>query len=174
MKLSQPDRRSCGAASLVMARRLADPDYADRVRDQAGFAREVRSLHRRVTSLVDSAGGLQVPWLRAIGTPPWAAGRELRLLTGADYSIHSVRLVGQAWEHLQRASPQRPAAAFIGDRLCPRHVVLVAKVLDDAAWTYEPSSGVVTLVSRRRWDEGPLRLAGWDQPWLVVAPDVSR
>ncbi len=171
MKLTQPDRRSCGAASLIMARRLADPVYAARTRDQVLFAREVTRLHRRLTSLVDSAGGWQVPWLRTIGTPPWAVARELRLATGADYSIHTAHAPGAAWPHLQRASPQQPVAVYIGDRLCPRHVVLVVEVVDDGVWTYEPSSGVVMLLSRPRWHDGPLRVAGWDQPWLVVAPD---
>ncbi len=176
MKLIQPDRKSCGAAALVMARRLSDPDYGERINQQSAFSREVRSLHQRLTSLVDTAGGFQMPWLRTIGTAPWAAARELRLITDTDYSIHSVRLAGQSWEYLQHASAKRPMAAYIGDRLCPRHVVLVAEVVDDAAWTYEPHSGLVTLISRRRWTEGPLRVAGWDQPWLVVAPDdaISR
>lgn len=156
-----------------MARRLSDPDYAARINQQDTFAREVKTLHHRLTSLVDTAGGFQMPWLRIIGTAPWAAARELRLLTGAHYSTHSVRVAGQVWEHLQRASPGRPVAAYIGDRLCPRHVVLVAEVSEGSAWTYEPHSGVVTLVSRRRWSEGPLRIAGWDQPWLVVAPDEA-
>ena len=170
MKLTQPDRRSCGAAVLVMARRLMRPDYAAQVSDQRVFAREVASLHRRLTSLVDSRGGLQVPWLRAIGTPPWATARELRLLTGHSYGVHPTRRRGEAWTRLSEATPSLPVAAYVGDRWSPRHVVLVLEHVDDAVWTYEPAAGHVTLVSRARWDEGPLRLAGWDQPWFVCAP----
>jgi len=171
MRLTQPDQRSCGAASLVMARRLAHPDYAEQVHDQLAFAREVLTLHKRVTSSTDSAGRFQLPWLRAIGTPPWAVARELELVTGADYSVHPVRPGGKVWRHLQRASPDRPAAVYVGNRLSPRHVVLVARVADGSAWTYEPASGVMTLVARSRWTEGRLRLAGWNRPWLVVVPD---
>ena len=57
MRLRQPDRRSCGAATLVMARRLAHPRYAALVADQATFAHEAATLHRRLTSLADTAGG---------------------------------------------------------------------------------------------------------------------
>ena len=53
MRLQQPDRRSCGAAALVMARRLVRPRYAGLVSDQATFAHEAATLHRRLTSLAD-------------------------------------------------------------------------------------------------------------------------
>ena len=152
-----------------MARRLADPAYAADVHDQDAFARETLELHRRTTSAAAS-GRLQLPWPRALGTPPWAVARELGRLTGADCSTHVVRL-GGAWQHLVAATPRRPAVVYVGDRLSPRHVVLVAEVADDAAWTYEPASGVMTPVGRRRWQDGSLRLAGWDHAWLVVAPD---
>ena len=174
MRLQQPDRRSCGAASLVMARRLVLPRYAGLVADQASFAHEASTLHRRLTSLSDTAGGWQVPWPRALGTPPWAVARELRLLTGVPYRVHPARLDRRVWPHLRDATPQRPAAVFVGDRFLPRHVVLVTGVADDRARTYEPSSGRTIAVSRQRWDHDDLRLAGWDRPWLAVSPASSR
>lgn len=170
MTLRQPDRRSCGAASLVMARRLANPRYAALVGDQATFAHETSTLHRRVTSLSDTAGGWQVPWLRAVGTPPWAVARELRLLTGTSYAVHPVRLLRHVWPHLREVGPQRPAAVFVGDRFLPRHVVLVTAVDAAAATTYEPASGLTSAVGRERWERGDLALAGWDRPWLVLSP----
>ena len=168
--LRQPDRRSCGAASLVMARRLVHPHYAGLVGDQLTFAHETATLHRRLTSLSDTAGGWQVPWLRAIGTPPWAVARELRLLTGVPYAVHVVRLRRSMWPHLGAVGPQRPAAVFVGDRILPRHVVLVTGVEDGRATTYEPASGRTLPVSRARWERDALDLAGWDRPWLVVSP----
>lgn len=157
-----------------MARRLMRPGYARRVSAQPDFDREVISLHRRITSMVDTRGGLQVPWLRAIGTPPWAASRELRLLTGDNYGVHPTRRQGEAWEWLQHATPARPMAVYVGDRWCPRHVVLGIERAGDGVWTYEPSAGHVTLVSRERWEHGPLRLGGWDQPWFVCAPSPDQ
>ncbi|MCF6378768.1 hypothetical protein L2K70_14230 [Nocardioides KLBMP 9356] len=170
MRLRQPDRRSCGAAALVMARRLVHPRYAGLVGDQATFAHEVATLHRRVTSLADTAGGWQVPWPRALGTPPWAVARELRILTGTPYDVRAVRLGRRVWPHLEHVAPGRPAAVFVGDRLLPRHVVLVTAVEDGRARTYEPASGTTQEVVRPRWEAGNLRLAGWDRPWLVVSP----
>ncbi|MCW2735860.1 hypothetical protein [Nocardioides sp.] len=168
--LRQPDRRSCGAASLVMARRLVHPRYAGLVSDQATFAHEASTLHLRLTSLADTAGGWQVPWPRAIGTPPWAVARELRLLTGTPYAVHLVRLRRHAWTHLRGTGPERPAAVFVGDRWLPRHVVLVTGVDDARATTYEPASGRTLAIGRERWERDDLDLAGWDRPWLVVSP----
>jgi hypothetical protein len=170
VRLRQPDRRSCGAASLVMARRLADPRYAGLVDDQATFAREAATLHRRLTSVADARGGWQVPWLRAIGTPPWAAARDLGILTGVPYAVHPVRVVRHVWTHLAGVAPSRPVAVYVGSRLLPRHVVLVTGVADEVATTYEPSSGRLVEVPRSRWESGPLRLAGWDLPWCVISP----
>ena len=169
MRLRQPDRRSCGAASLVMARRLVRPRYAGLVSDQATFAHEAATLHRRLTSLVDTAGHWQVPWPRALGTPPWAVARERRLLTGVPYVVRPVRLGRRVWPALGPVTPTRPAAVFVGDRYLPRHVVLVIGVEDGAARTYEPASGLAVSVPRGRWESGDLALAGWDRPWLVVS-----
>ena len=153
-----------------MARRLVLPRYAGLVADQATFAHEASTLHRRLTSLSDTAGGWQVPWPRALGTPPWAVARELRLLTAVPYRTHRVRLDRRVWPHLREASPQRPVAVFVGDRLLPRHVVLVTGTVGAGALTYEPSSGLDLTVGRDRWERGDLALAGWDRPWLVVSP----
>ena len=170
MRLRQPDRRSCGAASLVMARRLVHARYAGLVSDQATFAHEAATLHRRLTSLSDTVGGWQVPWPRALGTPPWAVARELRLLTGVPYAVRVVRLDRRVRAALGTVGPLRPAAVFVGDRLLPRHVVLVTGVDDLGATTYEPASGLTTDVAWQRWEREDLALAGWDRPWVVVSP----
>ena len=170
MRFQQPDRRSCGAASMVMARRLVHPRYAGLVADQETFAHEAATLHRRLTSFADTAGGWQLPWPRALGTPPWAVARDLRLLTGVPYAVDVVRLGRRVWPGLERVTAGRPAAVFVGDRLLPRHVVLVTEVDRDRARTYEPASGLDLSVSRERWESGDLELAGWDRPWLVVSP----
>ena len=156
-----------------MARRLVDPRYAALVGDQATFAHEVTTLHRRLTSPADADGRRQVPWLRAVGTPPWAVARDLHVVTGVPYAVRPVRPVRlgrHVWPHLAVAAPERPVAVYVGSRLLPRHVVLVTAVDGDEATTYEPSSGRLLHVPRARWESGPLRLAGWDLPWCVVSP----
>lgn len=173
LRLHQPDRRSCGAAALVMARRIAHVRYADLVTDQPTFAHEVTTLHRRVTSSSDTAGGWQVPWPRVVGTPPWAVARELRLVTGIRYAVHPVRH-GGTWARLRDATPEHPTVVFVGDRLLPRHVVLVTGIEGDHARTYEPASGLVLHVPRERWESPRVGLGGWHRPWLVVAPRISR
>ena len=61
-RLKQPDRLSCGAAVLVVARMLSDEVYAGRVLPR--FAEEVLATHRQV-----------VGWgPRALGTPPARGG----------------------------------------------------------------------------------------------------
>ena len=125
MRLAQPDRRSCGAASLVVARRGVDPAYAARVADQESFAAEVLRMHRRITSFTDSAGRPQPPWLRVVGTPPWATARELCLITGTPYAVRRARRGAGVWEQVSSAGEQRPVAVYVGDRWMPRHVVLV-------------------------------------------------
>ena len=137
---------------------------------QATFAHEAATLHRRLTSLSDTAGGWQVPWPRAFGTPPWAVARELRLLTGVRYASHPVRLRRRVWGPLADARPERPVAVFVGNRWLPRHVVLVTGVEGGRVRTYEPAAGVTLDLTRERWERGDLRLAGWDRPWLVVGP----
>ena len=175
MRLAQPDGRSCGAASLVMARRSVEASYAAKTSDQPAFAREVQRLHRQITSLVDSAGGLHLPWLRAIGTPPWAVAREMRLITGNAYDVNAC-MARDPWPWVSLASEANPVVVFVGNRLAPRHVVLALTVITDAddsaeaAWTYEPASGQMRLIRRPLWQEGRLGLAGWNKTWFVIAP----
>jgi hypothetical protein len=157
-----------------MARRSVQPSYAERVCDQRVFARESLTLHRRITSMVDTSGGMQVPWLRAVGTPPWAAAREMRLITSADYHVHPTLRGADAWRHVGGATQDRPVVVYVGNRVAPRHVVLVVSRPDeDHTWTYEPAAGSMVLVSRHRWVEGPVALAGWNRPWFVIAPERS-
>lgn len=171
MRLAQPDRRSCGAAALIMARRSVHPSYAEQVGDQDTFTRESLTLHRRITSMVDTSGGIQVPWLRAVGTPPWAAAREMRLITGADYQVHPTLRGVDAWRQVRRATQDRPVVVYVGNRVAPRHVVLVVGTSDNrSTWTYEPAGGAMALVSRARWVDGPLALAGWNRPWFAISP----
>lgn len=186
--LRQPDARSCGATVLVVARMLADPAYDQLVRPD--FAVEVLATHRRLTGARGLDGRPQLPWPRALGTPPWALARALgTVATPARPPVpYRTRPLltgrrGRAFDELLAALRDgRPGALYVGTRLLPRHVVLVLAEADPhgaGLRCYEPAQGRLVDVGRQSFVQGRLGLAGWQRPWFVVLPaaggrDVSR
>jgi hypothetical protein len=177
--LRQPDRRSCGAAVLVLARMWRDPDLAARVLAHGDFAARVLATHREVTGPRDASGRAQLPWPRALGTPPWAVARHLPPGPGRPGASHRARLVlpwrrGRRWDDLVVAlASGHPVPVYVGNRLLPRHVVLALPLPDGPAGSveaYEPSAGQVVTVTREAFLAGRLRLGGWRTPWFVVLP----
>lgn len=170
--LRQPDRRSCGAATLVMAHMLRDPAYAERILATDAFHAEALAMHERVTSIVDVTGRLQPPWPRALGTPPWAAARQLAWTAQAAYRIEQVRWSrrgGLASLHGAVATGL-PVALYVGTPTLPRHVVLALPAPDGRLRAWEPSSGRTARVDHDAFVAGRLRGLGWPVPWFVVAP----
>jgi len=174
--LPQPDRRSCGAASLVVARMLLEPGYAGAVGAAvAPFDREVLALHRRTTGIRDATGRLQLPWPRALGTPPWAAARHLSALgpkpmpyrTRSRFFGDRTRLFAEVTAAVDTG---RPVALYLGSRWLPRHVVLAVATITQGLTVYEPSSGLVVAVPRSAFVADRLNLAGWRKLWFVVLP----
>ncbi|GGO76087.1 hypothetical protein [Nocardioides deserti] len=158
--LRQPDRLSCGASVLVAAHMLADEEYAATA--GRAFAAEALALHRRVTGPRSRDGRAQLPWPRSIGTPPWAVARELTLVAGVRHRVRRAR-----WSTLQDAPG--PSALYVGNRWLPRHVVLVLDADEQRLRLYDPSHGGLATVTRKAFEGGRLRVAGWDRPWFVVA-----
>ncbi len=182
--LRQPDARSCGAASLVVARALRDERYAEMLvagrhpttgwtllgAPERRFGTEVLAMHARVTGPVDVVGRLQLPWPTFLGTPPWAVARQLssrvmrwrwRLaLTGLPVdAIHAALARGL------------PVPAYVGTRWSPRHVVLAVGSSDEGALAvYDPAAGRVVTVSGSRLGQGSLPFGRWDHAWFVVLP----
>jgi hypothetical protein len=159
----QPDRRTCGAAVLVMARMLGEPAYARWVGEAADpaarFADEAMRTHRRT----NRAAGLQLPWPRALGTQPWALARELP----GRQRVTWVRDRPRAWARTMAAG--RPVPWYVGSGLLPRHVVLVTgRDSEDRVRVYEPHSGATVRVTRESFVGGTLGLAGWDRPWFIL------
>jgi hypothetical protein len=181
----QPDMRSCGAASLVMARMLADEGYAalllDGTHPRTGVRvpgtlpdrldAEVLAAHRQVTSARDGAGRPQPPWPRALGTPPWNLARAL-----ADRSArHVVRTTRTSPVGAQEAvgaalGAGRPVAWYVGTPWLPRHVVLVAGSRSGRWQVWDPAGGRVVEVPRAAVADGPFRLGRWDTSWFLVLP----
>jgi hypothetical protein len=189
----QPDRTTCGSACLVAARALGDPSYAawletgavtGHARDPRTpgrrFADEVLATHVRTNRWTDAAGRLRWPWPRSLGTTPWALAHELSATGGTTPpgTGHRVRTVsprrrGEAYDAVARAVANGHAVPlYVGNRLLPRHVVLVVDVgVDDQSLTaYDPSSGRRVRLPREDFVRGELRVAGWSEPWFAVLP----
>jgi hypothetical protein len=145
--LRQPDARSCGAACMVVAHGRARP---------ATFADDVRATHRRLTR-ARLRGRLQLPWPRAIGTPPWAVARELAAITGVPHRTRVVR-----WSRVQVPTS---GVLYVGNRWLPRHVVLVLE--GEPPRCYDPGSGRTAPLDGRP-------VGGWQRRWLTVSPAAPR
>ena len=178
--LAQPDQRSCGPSTLVAARMLVDPEFASQVRSAPErFAREVLDLHRTVTRPTDARGTLQLPWPRALGTPPWAVARQLSTYAGpglpaVTYGTTVVRFHDRAGlvARMQAAtSAGRPVPFYVGNRWLPRHVVLAVEPTDSGLLVYNPARGTVGPMAASDFAAATLSLGSWTTPWFVVLPD---
>lgn len=163
--LRQPDQRSCGPSSLVAARLLLDP-----ARDRTAFAAEVLALHRELTAPV-MFGRAQLPWPRALGTPPWAVARALSQWTGRRYRTRVVRFGGRGAAHdAVRAAAGLPCPLYVGSAWLPRHVVL-AVAGDAGVEVYDPARGTVEPQPREPYAAGRVTATGrWRVPWFTVLP----
>ncbi len=179
--LVQPDRRTCGSASLVAARLINRPEFAQQLlagpAPQARFQSEALAVHRRTSGLLDARGIPQLPWPRALGTAPWSLVRYLNEVAGVPGTRYDARLVmphqrARAFDWV-RASVMAGQAApiYVGDRRTPRHVVLaVATESADSIRIYDPAHGRRYPIERTAWTAATLDVAGWRVPWLVVVP----
>ena len=192
-RLVQPDERSCGAAVLVVARALLDRGYAELLvsgrHPGTGFVlpgsladrfrHEALAMHERVTGPVDAAGRLQVPWPRALGTPPWAVARQLSATGSLPRVDHRVVPAwpdrGALLDRILAATAEgRPVPVYVGNRWAPRHVVLFlggSAGRGHGLRCYDPARGWVVDLDRRAFVRGPLGLGSWDRAWFAVLPE---
>lgn len=138
------------------------------------FRSEVLLAHRRLTAL-RGAGRWQLPWPRAIGTPPWAVARELERITGCEHDVVLARWsCAAAYDRLAITG----GALYVGSRTLPRHVLLVMAPAhpgeQDALRSYEPSRGTVVRLAREDFVPGRLRGAGWYYPWFAISATGAR
>jgi hypothetical protein len=189
---------TCGSACLTVARMLVDPVFASWVRTgdphppgspegataEERFAAYERVVMRRTNRALSGGGRLNLPWPRALGTPPWGARGELEFgaaRLGTRYTVdvwrhESPSGLREDYDHLvDVVADGEPGLLYIGSTLLPRHVVLVLpgdgdRMLD----VYDPGSGRVDHLRRDAVLERRLRLSGWDVPWLAVRPTGLR
>lgn len=161
--LRQPDSRSCGAASVLGARALLtswrpeDPEH------------DITEEHRLLTSSRSPRDRFQLPWPRAIGTPPWAVANALRALTGEQVATVFVRprpAIG--YDVLREQLHSRPVGVYLGSRCLPRHVVLAVGAVEGGVEVFDPAAGRLVTVPEQQWTGHRVGVAGWDYFWLVV------
>lgn len=192
-ELKQINSTTCGAASLIVARMLLHPEYAQFLFSSASgsdsnadhndlrsrFTAQSLAVHRRTTRLIARTGPrlrdlrIRMPWPRAIGTPPWGVRHELEALAGAKYRTvlidpDSSESRDAAFDLLERSmAGGLPAGLFTGNLLMPRHVTLV---IAEGLRVYDPAKGVVLRLNRTDFVNGDLGPVAWTQPWAVVVP----
>lgn len=139
---------TCGSASLTVARMLVSPEFGqwvvngidpnggpiDSRSERERFAEHEREVMNRTNGIRAAGGKLNVPWPRALGTPPWGAEKELEFgaaRPGAAYAMRLVRLgssdaLRDVYRDLVRlVRDGLPALLYIGNAWAPRHVTLV-------------------------------------------------
>lgn len=189
---------SCGAACLTVARMLVNPQFARWITTGEGprvdappgdteaerFAAYERVVMNRTNRLYAGGRRLNLPWPKALGTPPWGARKELEFgasRRGTTYTV--VVLRGRLSGRLRAAHARlielvdegEPALLYSGNALLPRHVALVLPGDGDRTLeVYDPATGLVTLLDEDSFARRRLRLSGWDVPWFVVQPDGLR
>lgn len=189
---------TCGSACLTVARMLVDPVFArwitrgegSRLDAPAGategerFAAYEHVVMARTNGLLAGGGRWNLPWPRALGTPPWGAKKELEhgaSRRGAEYEVDVLReerrgRLRASHAHLvDVVSDGEPALLYVGNRLLPRHVVLVLP--DDGGDrldVYDPGTGRVSVLTQDAFARRRLRLSGWDVPWMAVQPTGVR
>ena len=156
------------------------------------FAEHELQVMDRTNGIRAAGGKLNVPWPRALGTPPWGADKELEYgaaRPGAAYEMRLVRLgshdaLRDAYRDLVRlVSEGLPALLYIGNAWAPRHVTLVLPAGGDADShsdgggddhgeldVYDPATGSVTGLDPDRFASRALNIAGWNVPWITVRP----
>ena len=162
--LKQPDPQSCGAASALAAKALLTgwrPTDADA---------EIRTEHRILTSAVSPRDRFQMPWPRALGTPPWALVNTMRQLTGRHIATVLARpRPAIAYDVLrEELGTDRPVGVYIGNRWLPRHVILAVGATEDGVQVFDPARGTLIDVPERDWVQHRIGVAGWTHFWAVV------
>ncbi len=171
---------TCGAASLVVAQRLLEqmplPAADDPVETEDFQGAEFARFGR--TNNPWEARALRMPWPMALGTPPWGALAELRQIVRTEragrprYGLEMVRRDGAAGlgAALQSVEVDQPALLYVGTRWMPRHVCVLAEDAQGRLALYDPAAGSVVEADLDALAAGEQAVAGWRQPWVVIAP----
>lgn len=153
---------------MVAARALTDPAFAGTLRSPEATGAAVLEAHERLTGLRSPTGSAQLPWPKALGTPPWAVAADMAAFTGRPYRQRLVRWSADGG--FDDLTADGLAVLYVGSRLLPRHVLLVVEPVGrDRLRVFDPAAGAVRLL--RRDDFSAHRLPGrWRYRWFALHP----
>jgi hypothetical protein len=161
--LRQPNGQSCGAATALAARAILEgwrPENPEV---------DIPRAHRILTSATSARDRFQMPWPRALGTPPWAIANTLRALTGEHIATVFARpRAAIAYDVLREQLYDRPVGVYVGNRWLPRHVVLATDATPDGVRVFDPAEGRLVDVPEQQWTQHRVGVAGWTHFWFVV------
>ncbi len=173
LRLRQRDGVTCGPTVAVVAGAMLDHTYRAELLHADGaawFAAEQGRIHAAVNRI----------WPRQLGTTPAGMARALSdhsAKRGVTYRWRRFRGTGDTLSDVRSAAVAGwPVAMLIGERGIPRHWVLVVGAADedhDVLECYEPSSGKVLPVDRRRCAERSADRAGISAAVRFVVPDQA-
>ena len=148
---------------------LLDPAYAAGV-SADNFDDEVLALHRQVTRPIDARGALQLPWPRALGTPPWAVAHQLSAIDdertyAARLALRRGRAPSTGWS---RPPPPRCSTSAAGGS--PATSCSWSSVRRRLAAHLRAEPRPAVRVTRAAFVGATLDLAGWPKPWFTVTP----
>ena len=168
--LEQPDSTSCGSSVLVAMELLLRDSRIDTVR---GFADSALAMRLQTNAALDRFGRFQLPWPAVLGTRPAALIRQL----GNDWGHRWVNRVVDPFNPtraydaiLATVAANTPVPLYVGEGSWMQHIVLVVGGTEDWLDIYDPACGEVLRRTRAQFETATLRIAGWDQPWLVILP----
>jgi hypothetical protein len=179
--VDQVDNTTCGSASILMARAMADPLYAlylttgdstspaeaAPVKFQARLAAEEQRIHSASNEI----------WPQSLGTSPWGLTNELNrytVATGTQYGWRPVvgTSAGQnpaLREAITAGGNGRPVPVLIGDWL-PRHYVLMVGQVGTDLLFYDPSEAAVVQVKEQDFLKGDASALGFPHIEAVITP----
>lgn len=164
LRLRQRDGVTCGPTVAVVAGALLDPAYREKLFAADGdgwFTREQGRLHAEVNKI----------WPRRLGTTPLGMARALNAHSATRYGWRRFRGAGDDFKDVQAAVADGwPVAMLLGDRVLPRHWVLIIDGHDAEMACYEPSSGTVRPVTADEIRAARLRGLGFSRPHAFVMP----
>lgn len=179
---AQSDSRTCGIAACAAFIARNGGSTAQNFRHYQNATTD--QVHRFQTDLHRVASRTGFPWPRALGTAPWALQALAAQVTGHPFAVkiwnEAVAQEAQnVWESGQ------DAFIYTGERLIPRHVVLIlGKGSVDAAHRhvtiFEPATGSLFQISpdelaSQQWSghAGKPHWGWWSRPLLAVLPAAT-